>query len=93
MSRRARRSPKEGPYGWTGQQGSGTLALHPDALMRAASDETGLDDYGDGKFLEPLRRYCTALVDEARLNPAGLALTCSCKLSDPWRRACVSRLT
>ena len=50
------------------------LALDPDSLMSAASGQTGLEDFGDERFVEPLRRYCTALVDEAHLHPAAVVM-------------------
>lgn len=52
--------------------------MNPDELMAQASEQTGLDDFGDPSFRAGLERYCTALVDEARLNDLGqLALPAS----------------
>jgi Sulfotransferase family len=48
-----------------------TLRLEPDALMAAARDQTGLDDFGDPWFLEPLEVLTLALRDEAGLSPSG----------------------
>lgn len=52
-----------------------TQALDVDALLAAARDKTGLTDYGDEWFVEPLRVLVTGLVTEARLSELGLALT------------------
>jgi hypothetical protein len=49
--------------------------LSVDALLAAARDKTGLSDFGDDWFLEPLTVLTAALVDEARLSEMGLALT------------------
>jgi hypothetical protein len=46
-----------------------------DSLLAAARDKTGLDDYGDEWFVEPLQVLTKALADEARLSEMGLALT------------------
>ena len=45
------------------------LELRPPALMDAA---TGLDDFGDTRFLEPLGLLCDELADDAGLSPMGL---------------------
>ena len=50
-------------------------ALDVDGLLAAARDKTGLDDYGDEWFVEPLRVLTAALADEARLSELGLVLT------------------
>jgi hypothetical protein len=47
--------------------------LSGDALLEAARRETGLDDFGDPSFREPMRRLFEALNGEARLNDAGRA--------------------
>jgi hypothetical protein len=44
-------------------------------LLDAARERTGLADYGDEWFLEPLTVLVTALGEEARLSELGLALT------------------
>ncbi len=49
--------------------------LDVDGLLAAARDKTGLDDFGDEWFVEPLTVLTTALVEEARLSEMGLALT------------------
>jgi hypothetical protein len=45
------------------------------ALLDAAREKTGLTDYGDEWFTEPLRVLVDALNDEARLSELGHALT------------------
>jgi Sulfotransferase family len=44
-------------------------------LLAAAREKTGLTDFGDEWFVEPLRVLVTALAEEARLSELGLALT------------------
>jgi hypothetical protein len=47
-------------------------SLDPDELLAEASRRAGgLDDLGSGPFLEPMRRLCASLEDEARLNALG----------------------
>jgi hypothetical protein len=48
------------------------LSLSPHALMAGASEQTGLSDFGDPWFREPLDVLCTALNKEADLSPAGV---------------------
>jgi hypothetical protein len=48
------------------------LELTPPALMDAASESTGLDDFGDSAFVGRLDTLCTALREEAGLSPGGL---------------------
>jgi hypothetical protein len=50
-------------------------ALDLDDLLAAAREKTGLSDYGDAWFVEPLRVLLSSLVDEARLSELGLVLT------------------
>jgi hypothetical protein len=45
--------------------------MNPDELEQQASEQTGLDDFGDPSYREGLERYCDALVHEARLNDLG----------------------
>jgi hypothetical protein len=52
-----------------------TEALAVDGLLAAAREKTGLADYGDEWFVEPLRVLVTALATEARLSELGLTLT------------------
>jgi hypothetical protein len=49
-----------------------SLELTPDALMAAATEQTGLDDFGDLAFIGRLDVLCTALREEAGLSRAGL---------------------
>ena len=51
------------------------MSFDVDELLSAARAKTGLDDYGDEWFVEPLQVLTKALVDEARLSEMGLALT------------------
>ncbi|WP_460394709.1 sulfotransferase family protein [Actinophytocola sediminis] len=44
-------------------------------LLYAARRRTGLDDFGDDWFIEPLTVLTTSLVEQARLSPLGLELT------------------
>ncbi len=46
-----------------------------DELLASARDKTGLTDFGDEWFTEPLSVLVTALNEEARLSEVGLALT------------------
>jgi hypothetical protein len=52
------------------QMASG-LSLEPDALLAAAREATGLDDFGDEAFVERLRVLTHALGCEARLSDVG----------------------
>ena len=47
------------------------LVLKPTALMDAASEATGLDDFGDHRFLRPLALLCDALTEDVELTPMG----------------------
>jgi len=47
------------------------LDLDPDALIARARRQTGLDDFGDDAFREPLARLTASLEDEARLTTLG----------------------
>ncbi|MDA8047829.1 MAG: sulfotransferase [Actinomycetota bacterium] len=48
------------------------LELAPGPLMAAASEQTGLDDFGSLDFVERLDVLCRALVEEGGLSPAGV---------------------
>ncbi|NKZ09385.1 sulfotransferase [Mycolicibacterium septicum DSM 44393] len=50
------------------------LDLDPGALLAAATERTGLEDFGDPAFRERLDVLCTALRDEAGLSDTGLAI-------------------
>jgi hypothetical protein len=47
--------------------------MHRDALLEAARARTGLSDFGDLWFVEPMDYYFAAANSEARLTPAGVA--------------------
>jgi hypothetical protein len=47
--------------------------VEPEALMEAAVAQTGLTDFGDPGFREPLGILCTALRTEVGLSPRGVA--------------------
>ena len=44
---------------------------HPDELLAAACEETGLDDFGGEAFREGLSVYCESIASEAKLNDIG----------------------
>lgn len=48
--------------------------LTPEALLQAARERTGLDDFGPDRFLEPLGVLCRSLNEEAQLNAMGVAV-------------------
>jgi hypothetical protein len=48
-----------------------TLEIAPQSLMDTAAAETGLTDFGDPWFLEPLEVLCSALNTEAGLSDVG----------------------
>lgn len=50
------------------------LDLDPEALLTAATERTGLDDFGDPAFRERLDVLCTSLRDEAGLSDTGVAI-------------------
>jgi Sulfotransferase family len=52
-----------------------SLALEPDALEAAAVEQTGLTDFGDRWFEEPLGVLCRALREEAGLSAPGTVTT------------------
>ena len=49
--------------------------LDEDSLIAAARRQSGLRDFGDDSFLEPMRILLDALEREADINPLGRALT------------------
>jgi hypothetical protein len=51
------------------------LDLSPAALLTAATERSGLNDFGDPAFRERLDVLCTALRDEAGLSDTGVAIT------------------
>ena len=78
-----------------GDDGRSLISLRADDLLGAARTATGLDDFGDDWFREPLDRLCGALDDEARLHLPGrlrargelqLILQNRLRLVDLWAR-------
>ncbi len=51
-----------------------TLEINPEAMLLAASERTGLDDFGDPAFRERLEVLCSSLRDEAGLSDVGVAV-------------------
>jgi len=54
-----------------GDDGRSIISLDSGELLQAATTATGLTDFGDEWFREPLERLCAALDDEAELHLAG----------------------
>jgi hypothetical protein len=54
-----------------GDDGRSVISLRAEDLLQAASTATGLTDFGDDWFREPLDHLCEALDDEAELHLAG----------------------
>jgi len=50
------------------------LELTPEALLRAATERTGLDNWGDNAFRERLDVLCGSLADDAELSGVGRAM-------------------
>ncbi len=48
------------------------LNLEPAQLMDAASEETGLDEFGSGDFMERLDVLCRAMREQGGFNGAGV---------------------
>ena len=48
------------------------LSLEPDALIAAAIEETGLDDFGERDFVDRLQLITECLAKEAGLSPGGV---------------------
>ena len=51
--------------------GLARIDLNPDTLIATAKKETGLSDFGDEHFIEPMQLMIRALEEEADLNPVG----------------------
>jgi hypothetical protein len=51
--------------------GLARIDLNPDALIATAKKDTGLHDFGDDSFVEPMRLLIQCLESEADLNPVG----------------------
>jgi Sulfotransferase family len=72
-----RYSPEvESVLDFMGSAGAG-LELAPGPLMAGAVEQTGLDDFGDGGFVERLDVLCRALREEAGLSAAGWFAQCT----------------
>lgn len=58
---------------WRGANalGIGAVSLEQDQLLEKACKDTGLSDFGDPRFLEPLGILLRSLEQEAALNPVG----------------------
>jgi len=78
-----------------GDDGRTIVSLQPQDMLAAASATTGLSDFGDDWFREPLDRLCAALDNEAELHLAGrlraraelqVILQNRLRLVDLWRR-------
>lgn len=54
-----------------GPLGSSLIKLDPAALMKTASRDTGLHDFGSDYFRDPLQRLCSSLEGDARLTALG----------------------
>lgn len=52
-----------------------TLELTPEALQQAASERTGLRDWGDPAFRERLDVLCRSVGEQADLSDVGIAMT------------------
>jgi len=52
-----------------------TLELTPEALQQAASERTGLSDWGDPAFRERLDVLCRSVCEQADLSGVGVAMT------------------
>jgi hypothetical protein len=51
-----------------------TIRFEPAALLAEASQKTGLSDYGDDSFREPLAVFCDSLETESKLSDFGRGL-------------------
>ena len=62
-------------FDWIGRAlraaGLPLVRLDPETLLARAAQRTGLDDFGDDRFREPLRRLLASLESEAALTPFG----------------------
>src|SRR5437868_13789538 len=54
------------------KQGLAMSILDESSILAEARSSTGLDDFGDASFREPLRRLLSSLATEAGLSEAGL---------------------
>ena len=78
-----------------GDDGRSLVAVDEDALLKAAMENTGLDDFGDDWFRAPLKLLIKALNEEAELTLLGRILARSelqrflqnrLRIEDCWRR-------
>ena len=78
-----------------GDDGASMVSLRAEDLLSGASAATGLSDFGDDWFRQPLAHLCEALETEAQLHLAGriraraelqLILQNRLRLVDLWRR-------
>lgn len=78
-----------------GDDGRSLVSLRPQDLRAAATDTTGLDDFGDRWWEEPFARLCASLDGEARLHFPGrlrarselqLILQNRLRMVDLWNR-------
>lgn len=56
---------------WAERAGVGRVSLEEESLVAAARRKTGLRDFVDESFRDPMRRMLTSLEQEARLHPLG----------------------
>jgi hypothetical protein len=54
-----------------GRVGLARFDLNPEALLQQAGAETGLSDFGEPSFMEPMHLLIDSLEQEADLNPVG----------------------
>jgi hypothetical protein len=58
-------------FGALGGLGRQLISLQPEKLLKAASRETGLEDFGSDYFRQPLARLCASLEQDAQLTGLG----------------------
>lgn len=64
-----------GVLGIAARLGNRGASLDPASLMAAAEETTGLLDFGDSSFREPLRMLVDSIEKEANLHPLGRIIT------------------
>ncbi|MEH6605058.1 MAG: sulfotransferase, partial [Pseudomonadales bacterium] len=60
-----------GGFAGLGPMGKRVIDLQPDKLLKLASKQTGLSDYGVDYFHQPLQRLCDSFEQDARLTGLG----------------------
>jgi hypothetical protein len=50
------------------------MSLDAESILAEAREKTGLDDFGDESFREPMERLLRSLEEEAHLSPTGCAM-------------------